>query len=153
MLVHFWNMKWCIIIDLWERDATVNSISFCQIIQQNSPYLLNNYYTHIHIHCYGTQPADYNELFLLLLISGEYSSQRWVLPSLTLWQSDWCSTPFYLCCIMLSLIYFVPCKPGVMSFFWTLYWSTTYIYIFFFHHTTCESTCDTMSSSATNQGW
>ena len=23
---------------------------------------------------------------------------------------------------------------------------------FFFHHTTCESTCDTMSSSAANQG-
>ena len=23
----------------------------------------------------------------------------------------------------------------------------------FFHHTMCESTCDTMSSSATNQGW
>ena len=24
--------------------------------------------------------------------------------------------------------------------------------IFFFHHTTCESTCDTLASSAANQG-
>ena len=75
--------------------------------------------------CYGTQPADCNELFLLLLILGEYSSQCEVFPSLTPWQSDWCSTPFYLCCIILSLIYFVPRKPKFMSFFQTLYWSTT----------------------------
>ena len=27
------------------------------------------------------------------------------------------------------------------------------IYIFFFPHTMCESTCDTLSSSAANQGW
>ena len=28
-----------------------------------------------------------------------------------------------------------------------------YIYVYiFFHHTTCESTCDTLSSSAANQG-
>ena len=27
-----------------------------------------------------------------------------------------------------------------------------YIYIFFFHHTTCGSTCDTLASSAANQG-
>ena len=26
------------------------------------------------------------------------------------------------------------------------------IYFFFFHHTTCESTCDTLASSAANQG-
>ena len=26
------------------------------------------------------------------------------------------------------------------------------ILIFFFHHTTCESTCDTLASSAANQG-
>ena len=25
-------------------------------------------------------------------------------------------------------------------------------HIFFFHHTTCESTCDTLTSSAANQG-
>ena len=33
-------------------------------------------------------------------------------------------------------------------------WKTIYIYIssfFFFHHTTCESTCDTLASSAANQ--
>ena len=27
-----------------------------------------------------------------------------------------------------------------------------YIYIFFFHHTTCGSTCDTLASSAAIQG-
>ena len=27
-----------------------------------------------------------------------------------------------------------------------------YTYIFFFHHTTCESTCDTLASAAANQG-
>ena len=27
-----------------------------------------------------------------------------------------------------------------------------YTHIFFFHHTTCESTCDTLASSAANQG-
>ena len=26
------------------------------------------------------------------------------------------------------------------------------IYIYIFHHTTCESTCDTLASSAANQG-
>ena len=48
--------------------------------------------------CYGTYLTDYNELFLLLWIPGEYSSRSWVNSSLTLWQSDWCSTLFYLCC-------------------------------------------------------
>ena len=34
------------------------------------------------------------------------------------------------------------------------YWNLIFChYIFFFHHTTCESTCDTLSSSAANQGW
>ena len=28
-----------------------------------------------------------------------------------------------------------------------------YMYIIIFHHTTCESTCDTLLSSADNQGW
>ena len=28
----------------------------------------------------------------------------------------------------------------------------SYLYIYFFHHTTCESTCDTLASSAANQG-
>ena len=28
-----------------------------------------------------------------------------------------------------------------------------YIYIYIFHHTTCESTCDTLPSSAANQEW
>ena len=27
-----------------------------------------------------------------------------------------------------------------------------HVYNFFFHHTMCESTCDTLSSSAANQG-
>ena len=31
--------------------------------------------------CYGTQPADCSELFLLLLISGEYSSQSKFFPT------------------------------------------------------------------------
>ena len=26
------------------------------------------------------------------------------------------------------------------------------VYVFIFHHTTCESTCDTLASSAANQG-
>ena len=30
--------------------------------------------------------------------------------------------------------------------------STTPVPFFFFHHTTCESTCDTLASSAANQG-
>ena len=33
----------------------------------------------------------------------------------------------------------------------TCVYTDTHTYIFF-HHTTCESTCDTLSSSATNQG-
>ena len=36
-------------------------------------------------YCYGTYIKDYNELFLLLRIPGEYSSRRWVNSSLTLW--------------------------------------------------------------------
>ena len=48
---------------------------------------------------YGTYLTDYNELFLLLWIPGDYSSQCEVNSSLPLWQSDWRSTLFYLCCI------------------------------------------------------
>ena len=55
-------------------------------------------YIYIYIY-YGTYLTDCNELFLLLWIPGEYSSRCWVNSSLTLWQSDWHSTLFYLCCI------------------------------------------------------
>ena len=43
---------------------------------------------------YGTYLTDYNELFLLLWIPGEYSSWCEVKSSLTLWLSDWRSTLF-----------------------------------------------------------
>ena len=33
-----------------------------------------------------------------------------------------------------------------------LYTVNRYTYIYFFHHTTCESPCDTLASSAANQG-
>ena len=62
---------------------------------------------------------------MLRLIPGEYSSRCEIYFSLTLWQSDWRSAPFYLCCMILSSIYFVPHKPEFVSFFKTLYWSTT----------------------------
>ena len=77
---------------------------------------------------YVTQPVDCNEHFLLLLIPGEYSS-RWrslFLPNtLVLRQTFNNFFYFYLCCIKLSLIYLVPCKPEFVSFFRTLNWSTT----------------------------
>ena len=45
----------------------------------------------------------------------------------------------------------IPCphRPPTRVIYQSIYLS---INIFFFHHTTCESTCDTLSSSAANQG-
>ena len=62
----------------------------------------------------GLCPCDRTRLKMALCqISPvvERKTNTEVLPSLTHWQSDWRSTPFYICCIILSLIYFVPCKP------------------------------------------
>ena len=76
----------------------------------------------------GLRPCDRTLLKngLVPYFSGGRTENKYqVLPSLTLWHSDWRSTPFYLCCIILSLIYFVPHKPEFLSFFRTLYWSTT----------------------------
>ena len=71
----------------------------------------------------GLRPCDRTHLKNL---SGGRTDEKYrVLPSLTLWQWDWRPTPFYLCCIILSLIYFVLFKPEFVSFFRTLYWSTT----------------------------
>ena len=38
----FWNMIGPITIDFLEKGATVNNISYCQLLRQNSPYLLND---------------------------------------------------------------------------------------------------------------
>ena len=42
-------------------------------------------------------------------------------------------------------------RKGALRGASTMVGQPTYIY-FFFHHTTCESTCDTLASSAANQG-
>ena len=39
-----------------------------------------------------------------------------------------------------------------MIFYLLKHNGVTVIYVIFFHHTTCESTCDTLASSAANQG-
>ena len=56
----------------------------------------------------GLWPYDRTHLKngLVPYFSGGGTDDKYrVLPSLTLWQSDWRSTPFYLCCIILLLIY------------------------------------------------
>ena len=42
MLTVFWDMKGPIKIDFLEKDTIVNSPSFCQLLRQNSPFLLND---------------------------------------------------------------------------------------------------------------
>ena len=44
--------------------------------------------------------------------------------------------------------------PNISFFRFTSFYIYIYIYIYilFFNHTTCESTCDTLASSAANQG-
>ena len=44
MLTVFWHMKGPIIIDFLEKDATINSVFYCEILRQNFPYLLNDSY-------------------------------------------------------------------------------------------------------------
>ena len=39
-----WNIKGLILIDVFEWHATVNSASYCQLLRQNSPNLLNNFH-------------------------------------------------------------------------------------------------------------
>ena len=41
---------------------------------------------------------------------------------------------------------------SLFQYLWKLKIISLKLSIFFFHHTTCESTCDTLASSATNQG-
>ena len=43
MLTVFWDMKRIVIIDFLEKGATINSDSFCQLLQQNSSYLSNDH--------------------------------------------------------------------------------------------------------------
>ena len=38
----FWDMKGPITIDFLAKSPTVNSISYCQLLKKNSPYLLND---------------------------------------------------------------------------------------------------------------
>ena len=42
-----WDMKGLYTDDFCEKDTTVNSSYYCQLIRQNSPYLLNNPCTHV----------------------------------------------------------------------------------------------------------
>ena len=42
MLRVFWDMKRPITIDFLEKRATVNSISYCHLLRQYSPSLLND---------------------------------------------------------------------------------------------------------------
>ena len=76
--------------------------------------------------CYGTYLTDYNELFLLLWIPGEYSSRCLVNSSLTLWQLDWRSTLFFTYVVLiLSFNILVSRNPEFVSFFLAFYWSIT----------------------------
>ena len=42
MLIFFRDIKEAITIDFFEKGAAVNSASYCQLLKQNSPYLLND---------------------------------------------------------------------------------------------------------------
>ena len=42
MLRVFWGKKTSIIIDFFEKYTTVNSGFYCQLLRENSPYLLND---------------------------------------------------------------------------------------------------------------
>ena len=42
MLTVFWDMKGLISIDFLEKKATVNRVSYCLLLRQNSLYLLND---------------------------------------------------------------------------------------------------------------
>ena len=49
MLSVFWDMKELLTIDFLEKVATANSGSYCQLLRQNLPYLLNVIYIYIYI--------------------------------------------------------------------------------------------------------
>ena len=48
MLTVFWNIKGIITNDFLEKGETINTVSNCQFLRQNSPYLLNNHHTTKH---------------------------------------------------------------------------------------------------------
>ena len=52
MLIVFRDMKGAIPIDFFEKGATVNCDSYCLLLRQYSPYLLNNSYLFIYIYIY-----------------------------------------------------------------------------------------------------
>ena len=44
MVMVFWDMKGPITIDFFVKVATINRPPYCQLLKQNSPYLLKNPY-------------------------------------------------------------------------------------------------------------
>ena len=61
MLTVFWNMKEPITIDFREKAATVNSTSYCQLLRQNSPYLLNDLHAYA---CVGVCVCIYIYIYI-----------------------------------------------------------------------------------------
>ena len=60
MLTVFWNMKGPIHIDSLEKDATVNSAFYNQLLRQNSSYLLNVTVLYIYIYVYNIWAAVFH---------------------------------------------------------------------------------------------
>ena len=63
--------------------------------------------------------------------------------------------PIYVYICIYKYIYIYKCIDTHiyidMHMYMNIYVDTWSVYIYFFHHTTCESTCDTLSSSAANK--
>ena len=45
MLTAFWGMKGPMSIDFLEKGGPLNSVYYCLLLKQNSPYLLNDPHT------------------------------------------------------------------------------------------------------------
>ena len=68
---------------------------------------------------------DCNDLFLLVINTGRIFISVWSSPQPNTLAVRLTFNIFLLMLYYTSLIYFVSCKPKFMSFFLTLYWSTT----------------------------
>ena len=69
MLTVFWDVKGLITFDFLENDATANSFSYCQLLWQNNPHLLNDPC----IYCFDYKEEEtssiYNSSYISSIIS------------------------------------------------------------------------------------
>ena len=74
MLTVFCDMKGTITIDFLEKDTTVNSTSYCQLLRQKSPYSPNDIRIYIYIYIYIHIMVSQKFCNILVVLEAQFRS-------------------------------------------------------------------------------